>query len=581
MPLIHSTPPPHYAIASFTKVTNAPSSSTLSVATFGSNFSRNIHNPVFGFSTARNHSRAVVIRAKAGTDYYSTLNVSPNATLQEIKASYRKLARKYHPDMNKNPGAEEKFKEISAAYEVLSDDEKRSLYDRFGESGLQGENGGSTGVPGVDPFDLFNTFFGQSDGLFGDGDEGGINFNFRNNRGRDIRYDLHLSFEESIFGAQREIEVSGFETCNTCDGTGAKSKNCIKQCPNCGGRGGEMKSQRTPFGMMSQVSTCSKCGGLGKIITEHCRRCDGNGQVQSKQTMEVEIPPGVNDGDTMQIRGQGNFDKKRKITGDLFVVLHVDEKQGIWREGLHLYSKISIDFTDAILGSVKKVETVEGVRDLKIPSGIQPGDSVKLSRLGVPDMNKPYFRGDHYFVVNVLIPKDISGTERELVEQLASLRASGKRDSLSSNDNGMPKEKFNEFIKRDPKGDASSKGIKNVGSLWGSIKNFVRGGQSEERFASVSMGTSALLQSSCPQSPSAPDSFFVVFIITWIFASIAKSKYSILQKRSESSNRTQLTNLRVSVVRKVENREWGGKVFNFSGLGAWYILMYWWKWVKN
>lgn len=444
--------------------------------------------------------------------------------------------------MNKNPGAEERFKEISAAYEVLSDDEKRSLYDRFGESGLQGENGGSTGAPGVDPFDLFNAFFGQSEGLFGDGDEGGINFNFRNNRnrGRDIRYDLHLSFEESIFGAQREIEVSGFQTCNTCDGTGAKSKKCIKQCTNCGGRGGEMKSQRTPFGMMSQVSTCSKCGGLGKIITEHCQRCDGSGQIQSKQTIEVEIPPGVSDGDTMQIRGQGNFDKKRQITGDLFVVLHIDEKQGIWREGLHLYSKISIDFTDAILGSVKKVETVEGLRDLQIPSGIQPGDSVKLSRLGVPDMNKPYVRGDHYFIVNVLIPKDISGAERVLVEQLASLRASSKGDSPSSDGIGIPKEKFNEFIKKHSKGDASSKGIKNVGSLWGSIKNFLRGGQSEERFASISMDMSALFQSSRHQSPSVPESFFVVFIITWIFISITKSKYSILQKRSEFFfNRTQ------------------------------------------
>lgn len=440
--------------------------------------------------------------------------------------------------MNKNPGAEEKFKEISAAYEVLSDDEKRSLYDRFGESGLQGENGGPTGASGVDPFDLFDTFFGRSDGLFGDGDEGGINFNFRNksNRGRDIRYDLHLSFEESVFGGQREIEVSCFETCNKCDGTGAKSKNCIKQCTNCGGKGGEMKRQRTPFGMMSQVSTCSMCSGIGKIITDHCRRCDGSGQVQSKQTMEVEIPPGVNDGDTMQIRGQGNFDKKRQITGDLFVVLHVDEKQGIRREGLHLYSKISIDFTEAILGSVKKVETVEGLRDLQIPSGIQPGDSVKLSHLGVPDINKPSVRGDHYFIVNVLIPKYISGTERVLVEQLASLRGSSKRDSLSSNDIGRPKGLFSDFIKRDPKGDASSKGIKN---LWGSIKNILRGGQSEERFSSISMDTSALLLRSSHHSPPVPDSFFVIFIITLIFAFIAKSNYSIVQKKSESFNRTQ------------------------------------------
>ncbi|XP_027924559.1 uncharacterized protein LOC114182018 isoform X1 [Vigna unguiculata] len=543
MPLIRTTPPLPCAISTLTTLTNAPpsSSSTLSAATFGSHLLRKIQNPIIGFSATRNRSRAAVIRAKAGADYYSTLNVSPSASLQEIKASYRKLARKYHPDMNKSPGAEEKFKEISAAYEVLSDDEKRSLYDRFGELGLQEENGGSSGAPGVDPFDLFDTFFGRSDGIFRDGDDGGINFNFGNkrNRSHDIRYDLNLSFEESIFGAQREIEVSCFQTCDTCDGTGAKSKNCIKQCTNCGGRGGEMKSQRTPFGMMSQVSTCSKCSGLGKIITDHCRRCDGSGQVQSKQTIEVDIPAGVNDGDTMQIQGQGNFDKKRQITGDLFVVLHVDEKQGIWREGLHLYSKINIDFTDAILGSVKKVETVEGLRDLQIPSGIQTGDSVKLSRLGVPDMNKPFVRGNHYFIVNVLIPKDISGTERALVEQLASLRASNKRDSLSSGDNGIPKGKFNEFTeRRDPRGDGSSK-IKNVDSLWGSIKNFLSGRQSDERFASISMDTSALIRRYGDQNPSVLNFFIVLFVVTWIFALRAKSKYSMLQKISESLNRTQ------------------------------------------
>ncbi|XP_027359060.1 uncharacterized protein LOC113867785 isoform X2 [Abrus precatorius] len=536
MPLIHTTPPSHYAIATLYPVTSYSNASSYS--TFGSKFMHktgHTQNQSFGFSTTtnRNRSRVALIRAKGGTDYYSTLNVNPNATLQEIKSSYRKLARKYHPDMNKSPGAEEKFKEISAAYEVLSDDEKRSLYDRFGESGLQGENGESAGASGVDPFDLFDTFFGHADGLFGDADEGGINFNFRNkrNRSRDIRQDLHLSFEESIFGGQREIEVSCFQTCNTCDGTGAKSRSCIKQCTNCGGRGGEMKSQRTPFGMMSQVSTCSKCGGLGKIITDLCRKCDGSGQVQSKQTMEVDIPPGVNDGDTMQIRGQGNFDKKRKIIGDLFVVLHVDEKQGIWREGLHLYSKINIDFTDAILGSVKKVETVEGLRDLQIPPGIQPGDSVKLSRLGVPDMNKPSVRGDHYFIVNVLIPKHLSDTERILVEQLASLRASSKP--------GIPKGKFSEFLKRGPKDDASSKGRKNVDSVWKSVKNFLRRGQSEERFASVSLDASGSSWRPSHQNHSVPDSFFFVFILTWIFASIAKSKYSIFQKRTQSFNRTQ------------------------------------------
>ncbi|XP_054803592.1 uncharacterized protein LOC129306852 isoform X1 [Prosopis cineraria] len=496
-------------------------------------------NPRFVFARSKPW-RCVIARA-TGNDYYSTLKVSKNASLQEIKSAYRKLARKYHPDMNKSPGAEEKFKEISAAYEVLSDDEKRSLYDRFGEAGLQGETGVSASASGVDPFDVFDAFFGGSDGLFGGGDElGGMNFNSRNNRkrGLDIRYDLHLSFEESIFGGRREIEVPCFQTCNDCDGTGAKSRDCIKPCMNCGGRGGEMKSQRTPFGVMSQVSTCSECRGLGKIITDNCRRCSGSGRVQSKQTMEIVIPPGVNNGATMQIQGEGNFYKNRGTAGDLYIVIHVGEKDGVWREGLHLYSKINIDFTEAILGSVKKVETVEGLRDLQIPSGIQPGDFVKLSRLGVPDMNKPSVRGDHYFIMNILIPKNISGAERVLVEELASLRTSGKDAAISSDNIGTPKGGVNDFKRRHAKGH-SSMGSKH-GSLWRSIKNFLRGGQSEEKFASISLDSSAALWRFDRPNYSNPNYFLVGFMISCIIFYISKSCDALFEKRTLPSTRRTL-----------------------------------------
>ncbi|KAJ7975268.1 Chaperone protein DnaJ [Quillaja saponaria] len=435
-------------------------------------FRKNGHflDPSFVF-VRKKHPRSTAVRA-AGTDYYSKLNVHKDASLQEIKSSYRKLARKYHPDLNKTAGAEEKFKEISAAYEVLSDDEKRSLYDRFGEAGFTGRY-----LYDVDPFEVFDTFFGGSDGLFGGRDGlGGINFNLRNkgNRGLDIRYDLYLNFEESIFGGQREIEVSYLDTCENCDGTGAKSSSCIKSCTNCGGRGGEMRSQRTPFGIMSQVSTCSKCGGDGNIITDRCRRCGGSGQVQSKRKIEVVIPPGINNGATVQIQGEGSLDKKRGMIGDLFVVLHVNEKCGIRKDGLHLFSKVNIDFTEAILGTVRKVETVEGLRDLQIPSGIQPGDSVKLSQLGVPDMNKPSVRGDHHFIVNVIIPKNISDTERILVEELASLRASSKENSFSGNGIGTSEDKFDENRSRDFKNHSSRTGIKHGSSLWSSVKNFLR-----------------------------------------------------------------------------------------------------------
>ncbi|WKA07965.1 hypothetical protein VitviT2T_025733 [Vitis vinifera] len=478
-----------------------------------------ISNSALPFNTFRlrppKWRRWGVIRA-ARSDYYSTLNVSRNSTLKEIKSSYRKLARKYHPDLNKSPGAEEKFKEISAAYEVLSDDEKRSLYDRFGEAGLEGEydrsNGGSKGV---DPFDFFDAFFDESNGPFGRwGEPGGMNFNSRSkgNQGLDVRYDLFLSFEESIFGKQEEIEVSCFEVCDNCGGTGAKSSSCIKTCTNCGGKGGVMKTQKTPFGIMSQVSTCSKCGGDGKIITSHCQSCGGHGKVQSKQSIEVIIPPGVSDGATMQVRGKGNFDKKRGMAGDLYLVLHVNEKHGIWRDGLNLYSKVNVDYTEAILGTVKKVETVEGLRDLQIPSGTQPGDSVKLSYMGVPDINRPSRRGDHNFVVNVLIPKDISDTERILVEKLASMRTTCNDQPVSS-----------EGPAKDQKHHASPKRSEHAPSMWKSIKNFLWRNPSRTSFASVSVDTSTLLQRCSRPDSSLMISLLTVFIITCIFTLMGKS----------------------------------------------------------
>ncbi|KAF9600959.1 hypothetical protein IFM89_014665 [Coptis chinensis] len=214
--------------------------------------------------------------------------------------------KRYHPDMNKSPGSEDKFKEISVAYEVLSDDEKRSLYGRFGEPGVQGQHDGSDfNSQWVDRFDVFDTYFGESGSFFG-----GSSFRNNPNQSPDIRYDLPLSFEESIFKGQKNIEVSCFETCDHCNGSGAKSSSCVKSCVDCGGRGGVMKSQRTPFGVMSQVSTCSKCGGEGKIITDYCRRCDGQGKVQLKRSIKVVIPPGVNDGATMKFKEKGTLIKK-------------------------------------------------------------------------------------------------------------------------------------------------------------------------------------------------------------------------------------------------------------------------------
>ncbi|XVE63936.1 hypothetical protein DITRI_Ditri07aG0060700 [Diplodiscus trichospermus] len=368
----------------------------------------------------------------------------------------------------------------------------------------------------VDPFEVYNAFFGGSDGFFGGmGEPGGFNFNLRDkgNNDLDIWYDLHLNFEESVFGGEHEIKLSCLETCDDCGGTGAKSRSCIKSCNGCGGRGVVMKSQRTPFGMVSQVSTCSNCGGNGKIITDNCRRCNGSCKVKVKRSMRVIIPPGVSDGSTMRIQGEGNFDKKRGLTGDLFIVLHIREKQGIWRDGLNLYSKIDVDYTEAILGTVVKVETVEGIKDLQIPYGIQPGDKVKLSCLGIPDIKKPSVRGDHHFIVNVLIPKDISNKERELVEELASLRAFSK---------SYPSKGVHEASER--KEGASRKRVRHAEFLWNSIKAFLGQRQSRDGFASITAETSASLWSHGKPDCIVTVSYFTIFIFTCILTCMQRTK---------------------------------------------------------
>ncbi|XP_020257172.1 uncharacterized protein LOC109833776 [Asparagus officinalis] len=431
--------------------------------------------------------------------------------------------------MNKSPGAEEKFKEISAAYEVLSDNERRSLYDRFGEAGLQGEYGGESVSPqGVDPFEVFNAFFGESNGIFGgEIDPGGFSFKRRSQQRRDldVRYDLSLSFEESIFGGHRDINVTRFETCDTCSGTGAKSSDSIKSCGECGGRGGVMKSQRTPFGVVSQVSTCSKCGGNGKTITELCRVCGGGGRVQVKRSVEINIPAGVNEGFTIQIQGEGSFDKKRGSIGDLYLFIHVDEKPGIRRDGLNLYSDVSIDYTEAILGTIVKVETVGGCRDLQIPPGTQPGDSLVFANMGVPNINKPSVRGDHHFVVRVQIPKTISDEERSLVEKLVSLRDVSINHSSSSE--GKLQENIDKHKMSKRSNRVSQKEAKSY--LWSSLKKLF-GQKQGTGFASVSY-----VQSSSPAwiihvkaDPSSIISICGIIVVTCILSFIRDGKISRL-----------------------------------------------------
>eukprot|EP00897_Mesotaenium_endlicherianum_P007761 jgi/Mesen1/7012/ME000365S06156 len=352
-------------------------------------------------SRSRRQRRSAVCMA---ADYYSTLGVSKSASKQDIKSAYRKLARQYHPDVNKDSGAEDKFKEISGAYEVLSDDQKRKIYDQYGEAGLKGGPGmGGGGYATQNPFDLFESFFG---------------------------YDLSLDFTEAVFGVEKQFEVAHLETCTQCAGSGAKAGTSRKTCASCGGMGQVMRTQQTPFGAFSQVSVCTSCRGEGEVISEYCRKCGGEGRVRVKKNVTLRVPAGVSNGSTLRVRGDGDAGPRGGPRGDLYVFLKVTPHPEIERSGNDLKSTVAVDFTDVILGTV--VKTVQGSRDLQIPAGTQPGDVLVLSKMGVPMLNKPSVRGDHFFTVKVKIPTRLSEEERGLVQDLASLKSgkSGRTGSL-------------------------------------------------------------------------------------------------------------------------------------------------------
>ncbi|KAB2612780.1 dnaJ-like protein 1 [Pyrus ussuriensis x Pyrus communis] len=378
------------------------------------------------FSTKRSVGRVYA----ASGDYYATLGVPKSATSKEIKVAYRRLARQYHPDVNKQPGATEKFKEISAAYEVLSDDKKRTLYDQYGEAGVKSAVGGGSSAYTTNPFDLFETFFGSSMGGFSDMDSAfGTRRRSTVTKGEDIRYDITLEFSEAIFGVEKEFELSHLETCEICTGTGGKIGSKMRICSTCGGRGQVMRTEQTPFGLFSQVSICPNCSGDGEVISEYCRKCSGEGRVRAKKSIKVKVPPGVSTGSILRVAGEGDAGPKGGPPGDLYVYLDVEEIEGIQRDGINLSSTVSISYLDAILGAVVKVNTVEGITTLQIPPGTQPGDILVLAKKGVPKLNKSSIRGDHIFTIKVTIPNRISSNERELLEKLASLSNTTTRRS--------------------------------------------------------------------------------------------------------------------------------------------------------
>ena len=350
-------------------------------------------------------------------DFYQILGVSRDADADTLKRAYRKLARQYHPDINKDAGAEEKFKEIGKAYEALADPETRARYDQFGEAGL----GGAAGMPDMGDMggfaDLFETFF---NGFGGQSPQGGRAQRRGPQQGDDLRYDLTIDFKDAVFGQQREIKIPHLETCEVCRGTGAKPGTAPTTCTTCGGSGQVRRATRTPFGNFTQVAECPTCNGSGQIIADPCTSCGGNGVKQVRKKLRINIPAGVDTGTKLRVSGEGNVGLKGGPPGDLYVFIKVKNDSNLKRDGINIYSEISVSYLQAILGDTVEIITVDGKVNLKIPSGTQPNSTLSLENKGVPRLGNPVARGNHQVLVKVKLPTRITEDERTLLESLAS-----------------------------------------------------------------------------------------------------------------------------------------------------------------
>ncbi len=352
-------------------------------------------------------------------DYYETLGVSRNAEQDDIKRAYRKLARKYHPDVNKDAGAEETFKEVSRAYEVLSEPEIRARYDRFGEAGV----GGAAASGGFQDFqdmggltDIFETFFNGFSGQPGQQRRRGPM------RGDDLKLNLRLDFKEAVFGGEKEIRISHLETCDTCSGSGAKPGTRPRTCSTCNGAGQVRRATRTPFGIFNQVSACPTCNGSGEVVEDRCEICGGSGQQQTTKKLKITVPAGVENGTRLRVSGEGDAGKRNGQPGDLYVYLVVNDDAKFRRDGINILSDLKVSYLQAILGCELDVETVDGKVAMQVPAGTQPNTVLSLEGRGVPRLGNPVSRGKHLITVKVDIPTRIKADERELLTKLAEVR---------------------------------------------------------------------------------------------------------------------------------------------------------------
>ena len=357
-------------------------------------------------------------------DYYEILGVAKDATKDQIKSAFRKKARVLHPDVNKAPDAEEKFKELGKAYEVLMDDDKRQMYERYGEDGLKNSGYDSQG-PFAGGFgdlsEIFNSFFG-----------GGFGFSQRDpnapQQGDDLRVNIELTFEEAVFGTTKEIKVDHLETCSECNGTGAKKGSKPQKCSTCGGSGQVKQSIRTPMGSFAQITTCPHCHGKGVVVTDPCPNCKGAGMVTKEKKLELKIPAGVDTGSKMRLAGEGDAGKNGGPAGDLYVVLYVKESDYFKRDGYNVFTSLQITPAQAALGDDVKIKTLTGERTITIPAGTQSHETLKLKGEGISQVGHSSQKGDHIVVFDVVIPnaKKLSEEERNLYKRLYELNTGKK-----------------------------------------------------------------------------------------------------------------------------------------------------------
>jgi molecular chaperone DnaJ len=362
-------------------------------------------------------------------DYYEELGVSKTATDEEIKKAYRQLAKKYHPDSHEGEdkkAAEEKFKQVSEAYSVLSDKQKRAQYDQFGSNFENAGGYGSSGGGGFGGFD-FSGFSGGMDidledilgSVFGGGFGGfSSSKSERPTKGADLKYNMHLTFEEAVFGVSKEINITRNETCDACSGSGAKRGTSSVTCDRCGGKGKVQTVQNTIMGSFSQVKSCDKCKGTGKFNPNPCEKCSGEGIIRKSRKINIKIPAGIDDGQAVSLRGEGDIGKKGGPNGDLFVVVSVAPHKIFKRQGFDILCDIKVPYTKAVLGGTITVQTLEGEMEFNIPEGTETESRFKIRGKGVPSLSGNN-RGDLQFTVHIDVPRKLNETQKELLKQFA------------------------------------------------------------------------------------------------------------------------------------------------------------------